>query len=154
MSSPLRNAVHQNRIVRHVREQPQFDLRIVRNNQLPAFARHEGGANLASQLRADRNVLQIGIRRRQPTGGRAGLIEGGVQAAGRRVDQRGQRVDIGALQFGELAIFEHLAGDLVLGGQAFQHIRGGGNGFALSVFHRSGKIQLFEQYFAELRRAN
>ena len=129
--------VHQNRIVRHVRQQAQLDLRIVRHHQLPAFARHKGGANLTAQRGADRNILQIRIRRRQPPRRRAGLIERGVNAAGLRIDQLGQRVDVSALELRELAILQHLARDFVFGRQAFQHICGGRDAFAFAVFHRS-----------------
>ena len=72
---------HQHRIARHVRQQPQLDLRIIGDDQLPARPRHEGRANFAAKLGANRNVLQIRIRRGQPPGGRAGLVEGRVQAA-------------------------------------------------------------------------
>ena len=73
--------VHQHRIARHVRQQPQLDLRIIGDDQLPARPRHERRANFAAQLGADRDVLQIRIRGRQPPRGRAGLIERRVQAA-------------------------------------------------------------------------
>ena len=56
---------HQNRIARHVRQQPQLDLRIIGDDQLPALARDKRRANLAAQFGADRDVLQIRIRGRQ-----------------------------------------------------------------------------------------
>ena len=85
---------HQQRIFREVGQQAQFDLRIVRGQQHVAGFDGEGGANLAAQFGADGNILQIRIGRRQPSRRRAGLSEGGVQAAGGRIQQRGQRVNV------------------------------------------------------------
>ena len=44
--------LHQYRVARHVRQEAQLDLRVIRRDQLPARARHESGADLAPQ-RAD-----------------------------------------------------------------------------------------------------
>ena len=41
------------------------------------------------------------------------------------IDQRRQRVDVGAFQLRELPVFEHLAHNFVLGRQIFQHVRRG-----------------------------
>ncbi len=111
MSSPLPERVDQHRVLRHMREQAQLDLRVVRDDQLPAVARNERRPDFAPQLRLDGNVLQVGIGRRQPSGGRAGLVEAGVDAAGDGVHQGRQRVDIGAFELGELPVFQHLAHD-------------------------------------------
>ena len=50
-------------------EQPQLDLRIVGGDELVAGRGDEGAPDLAALLGADRNVLQIGLGRRQPAGG-------------------------------------------------------------------------------------
>ena len=81
-----------------------------------------------------------------------GLIERGVQPAGLRIDQLGQRVDVRAFELGELPVFEHLTRDFVLRRQALQHVGRGGNGFAFSVLHGRGQVQVFEQNLAKLRR--
>ena len=85
---------HQQRIFRKVGQQAEFDLGIVGGQQHVARLDGECGANLAAQFGADGNILQIGIGRRQPSRGRAGLAECGVQAAGGRIQQRGQGVNI------------------------------------------------------------
>ena len=54
-----------------VRQQPQLDLRVVGVEQDVSRLGDEGGANLAAQLGANRNVLQIGIHRREPAGRRS-----------------------------------------------------------------------------------
>ena len=53
-------------------------------------------ADLAAFLGADRDVLQVGVGRGQPAGRGRRHREGGVHAAGARVDLRLQRVGIGA----------------------------------------------------------
>ncbi len=57
----LRVGAHQQRIAAEMREQTQLDLRVVGGEQLRAGCGGECGANLAAQLGADGNVLQIGI---------------------------------------------------------------------------------------------
>ena len=69
-----------------------------------------------------------------------------------RVDQRRQGVHVSALELGELPVFEHLAHDLVIGRQVFQHVGGGGDGLALSILHGRGQIQIFEQHAPQLLR--
>ena len=103
--------VDEDRVLGHVGEQAQLDLRVIGDYQLPAFAGDEGGADFAAELGLDGDVLQVGIGGRQAAGGRAGLVETGVETAGGGIDQGGQRVDVGAFEFGELAVFEHFADD-------------------------------------------
>ena len=110
----------------------------------------EGGADFASNFGADRDVLQVRIRGREAPGRGAGLIEGGVQASGRRAQERRQRVDVGRFQFRELAVFQHQPRRLMFGGQAFQHVHGGRDGFTLAVLHGLRQIQPVEQNVAQL----
>ena len=69
----------QQRVAREVRQQAQFDLRIVGGEQDVAGFGDEGGANSRAEFGADGNVLQIGIGRGEAAGRRAGLVESGVQ---------------------------------------------------------------------------
>ena len=55
-------------------------------------------ADLAAELGADRDVLQVRIAAAQAAGRRDRLVEAGVHAAGLGIDQLRQRVDVGALQ--------------------------------------------------------
>ena len=71
-----------------------------------------------------------------------------------RVDQLRQRVDVGAFELGELAVLEHLAHDLVIGGEFLQHVGGGGDDLALAVLHRRGQLQIFEQDLARAAAAS
>jgi len=66
---------------------------------------------------ADGDVLQIGIRRRKASRGRHGLVERGVDAPRRAVDQLGQRLDIGRKQFLHAPVFEDQIVDPVFAGE-------------------------------------
>jgi hypothetical protein len=109
---------------REMGQQAQFDLRVVGGEQHPARVRHESRADVTPEVATDGDVLQIGIRGREAPGGRAGGIERGVDAAG-RIHQQRQRVDVGALELGELAIVEDLLHDGVRRRQSLQHVGGG-----------------------------
>jgi hypothetical protein len=135
-----------------MREQAKLDLGIIGYHQLPTLARHERGSDLPSELGANGDVLEIGIRRRETPGGRTDLIKGGVQTTARGIDQHRQGIHIRAFQFRELSIVQHLARDFVLRRQAFQNIRRGRDGLPFSVLHRRGQIHVFEQNLAELLR--
>ncbi len=83
----------------------QLDLRVIGGDEHRAFIGDEGFADLASHLRADRDVLQVRIGRGETPRRRHGLIERGVDAAVGADDLR-QRVDVGSLQFVQLAMLQ------------------------------------------------
>ncbi len=89
-----------------MRQDAQLDLRVIGGEQRPAGLGDERGANLAAQLGAHGDVLQIGVGGAEAAGGRAGLAEARVQAAGGGIDQLGQRVDVGGFELGDFAVFE------------------------------------------------
>ena len=66
----------------HVREHAQLDLRVVGGNQDVARVGDERAADLAPELGADRDVLQVRIAAAQTAGRRDRLVEAGVHAAG------------------------------------------------------------------------
>ena len=70
MSLPSWKACFEGLDVGDVGEQAQLDLRVVDGEQLVALLGHEGAADLAALLGAHRDVLQIGIGRGEPAGGR------------------------------------------------------------------------------------
>src|SRR3546814_1616076 len=70
----------------------QLDLRVVAREQLAPRRRDEGLADAAAVLAADRDVLQVGIARRQAPGRRARLVVAGVHAAGVGIDHLRQLV--------------------------------------------------------------
>ena len=70
----------QQRVGAEVREQAEFDLRVVCGEQLRAGRGGECGANFAAQLGADGNVLQVGIDGGETAGSRGRGLEGGMDA--------------------------------------------------------------------------
>ena len=140
----------QERVAREVGEQAEFDLRVIGGEQDVARLGDEGGADAASEFGADGNILQIRIGGRKAAGGGSGLAEGSVQASGGGIDERGQSVDVGGLQLGELAVVENHAGDGMIFGESFQNIDSSRYGASFAVFHWLGQIQLVEENVAEL----
>ena len=107
-------------------EEPQLDLRIVGRHELQARRGDEGAADLAAVLGADRNVLQIGIGRRQPPGRGRGECVVGVDAVRRRIDEAGQRVRVGRFQLRYLPpVEDHLRQHVALLGELFESARAG-----------------------------
>ena len=100
----LGEGFEQARIVRQVRHDAQFDLRIVGADDTAIRRCDEGGADAPALGGADRDVLQVGVGRRQAPGDRHRLREAGMHAAGGRVDHLRQLVGVGVLQLGEAAV--------------------------------------------------
>ncbi len=110
----------------------------------------EGAADALAFLAADRDVLQVGLGGGQPAGAGIGHREIGMDAAGARVDLRGQPIHVGGFQLRELAPVEHRAGERhVAGGQFLEHrgIGAPGAGLALAA---AGELHLVEQDLAQL----
>jgi hypothetical protein len=78
-----------------VREDAQLDLRVVRGEQRDVRRPgDERPPDAPAERRPDRDVLEVRVARRQPPGGRDGLVERRVQPPVRG-DQRRQRLDVG-----------------------------------------------------------
>ena len=75
----------------------------------------------ASELGSNRNVLQVRIGAAQPAGGGDRLVEAGVHAAGDRMHELRQRVDVGALQLVQPAPVENQPRQLVDQRQLLEH---------------------------------
>ncbi len=103
-------------------------------------AADKGGANLAAQLGADGNVLQIRIDGGEPAGGRGRRLKRGVHARV-GIGQQRQCVDVSRLQFGQMPELEHQARNVVLLRQVLQHILRGGDGFAFAAAGGRGQTQ-------------
>jgi hypothetical protein len=58
----LTEGLEQARIAREVGHDAQLDLRVIGSDDLPAGRRDESFANSSALRRANRNVLQVGIR--------------------------------------------------------------------------------------------
>ena len=138
----------QTRVRRVVGQDAQLHLGVVCGEQDGPFGRHEGLADANALLGADRDVLHVRIRRGEAAGGGAGLVEGGVDAAGRRVDQRRQRVDVGVLELGQAAVREDPRRELVVDHELLEHALVGGVARLGLANHR--QLELLEEDALEL----
>jgi hypothetical protein len=130
------------RFARHVGEDSQLDLRVVGREQLVPRLGDEGRADLAAELGADRDRLQVRARRRKAPGRRDGLVEGRVQAAV-LADQRRERAEVGVEQLRILAPLLDHADDRVLAADRAEDARVGRvAGLALAP---GGQLELLEQ---------
>ena len=146
----LREGFLQTRHIGHMRCQPQLDLRIVGGKQDMARLGDEGLADLATDLGADRDVLQVGIGRAQPPGLRTDQAVAGMHPARLRVDRFLQRIGIGALELGELAPFEYLGRNRrAFARKAFEHALVGRILPALALL-ATLVAERDEQHFAQL----
>ena len=121
----LPKGIDQHGIAGHVREDAEFDLRVVGGNEHVSRVGDERAADLPAERRLDWDVLQVRIAAAQASRRSHRLIEAGVHAAGLRMHQLRQRVDVGALQLHQAAPFEDLTGQLVGERELFQHFNRG-----------------------------
>jgi hypothetical protein len=103
---PVHERLGQVRVLRQVRQQAQLDLAVVRGDQHAALRRDERAADLAPDVGPDRDVLQVGVGRRQPARRRDGLVEARVDPPRLLVDLLLERDEVGAHELGELAVLE------------------------------------------------
>ncbi len=139
----------QPRVTRKVGHDAQLDLRIVGGKNLPAGRCHKGLADAPAFLGAHRDVLQVGIRRGKPPGGRGGLVVAGVYPSRARIDDLGQFLGIGRTQFGQTSIFEDQARQFMFIGNRLQRLFVG-RGLALGCFQHRRQLQLVKQKGLEL----
>ena len=93
-----------------MREKAQLDLRIVSRDEQHAFACNKRATNRSTHFGANRNVLQVWIRRTQSACRRAGLTKRAVNAACCRANRFIERFELGADEFRKLAILKNLLG--------------------------------------------
>ena len=109
-------------IARDRGEQTKLDLGIVGIDQNVVFVLgDEVFAQFSSQLRADRDVLQIRLGRGKTSRCGDGLIERGMNASVLPCDLD-KAVGVSGLQLCDLAVFKNVADDRMVGTQLFQHL--------------------------------
>ena len=106
----------------YVREQAQLDLRIVGVDQHAPRCGNEVFAQLTPFIGAYRDILKVRLGGGKSARCRSGLLELGVYAAV-FISHLEETDDISAVKLGQLAVFEHVAHDLVVGGEFFEYIR-------------------------------
>ncbi len=142
---------HQQRIAAEVRQQAQFNLRVVGGKKLVAGRGGEGGADLASQLGPDRNVLQVRIDRRQAARRRRCGLKRRVHAR-LGIGQQRQRVNVIRFELGEMAILEHQARHIVLLRKLLQHVLRRRDRLSLAANHGRRKTQVRKEHNTKLFR--
>jgi hypothetical protein len=100
----------------------QLDLGVVRRHQLVTGARNEGLPDAAPLFVAYRDVLQVGIGGREPTGRRHRLMIGGVHPPGLRLDHQRQLVGVGGLELGQPTVLHQQLRQLIGLRQLGQHL--------------------------------
>ena len=101
---------------------------------------------------ADGDVLQVRVAAAQPSGRGDGLVEARVHAAGVRVDEQGQRVDVGALQLHQPAPVENHPRQVVRERQLLEDFDGGRRRLRRAGSFEHGQAQPVEQHLRELLR--
>ena len=131
-------------------QQAQFDLGIVRRHQEMARFPDKGAADATPFLGADRNVLKIGIRGGETSGGGSRHGKRCVDPLRGGIDLLYKRIGVGALEFRQLAPLQHAGGQIVtLGGKALENV--GARGTLPAI----GQAHFVKQDLAELfRRTN
>ena len=130
-----------------MRQQPQFDLAVVRIDQNLSFRSGKHRPNPGAKLLTDRNVLKVRFCRGKAAGCGHGHLEAGMDSP-IRADYLQQSVGIGTLQFGERAIVQDLLDDGMLVSELFEDIDiGAPSGLGL-LTRRERK--LFEQDLSKL----
>ena len=133
-------------------EDPQLDLRVVGDQQqLILRPGNEGTADLPAELRSDRDVLQVRVRRAQSPGRRDGLVERGVNPAVSRIHQPRKGLEVGGVQLVELPPRQQRVDDRVPVAELLQH-RGVGGQLSLRGSLAGLQPELLVQDLPELGR--
>ena len=144
----------QDLIFRKVRQYAKFHLRIVRRDQhIPLFG-NESAPDQASQIGPDRDVLQIGIRARQPSSGRARLVERSMDSSGLRMNQRGKSIHISGFKFGNLPVFENQFGNLIGLRKFFEDRLIGAVSSGFARFFHCRQVELLEKNLSQAAWVN
>jgi len=96
-----------------MRQHPQFDLRIIGGDQNAIGRSDKSLTDSFAFERPNRNILQIGIATGESSCSRHCLVIGGMNSAGLRINQSGQRVNISGFEFGKAAISQNFRGQFM-----------------------------------------
>ena len=107
ISAPCFKTVDHLLVAGNVSKDTKFNLGVVSINQRAALPRDKEFAHLSPKFSANRDILDIGFGTADAAGTGFCLVEGGVDPTV-RLYRTGQADDIGAQQFGQLAIIQNL----------------------------------------------
>ena len=107
---------------------------------------NEGFTHLPAQFCTYGDILQVGIRRCEPSGNRPGLVKGSMHPPSSRIDLRWKRIYVSGLEFGKFPVFQNPIDYRVNAAQRLQYIGGGGIETGLRALGavRRGDCQLIE----------
>ena len=146
----VRKGLLEGRNIRDMGEDAQLDLGIVERDERLALIGHERLTDAAAFLGADRDVLQVRVRRGQAPGVGARDRIGGVHAARLRVDVLLKRVGVGGLQLRQLAPIKHAAGQIMLRREVLKNI-GPGRVLARLPFLAARQAHFVKEDVTQLR---
>ena len=109
-------------VLRYMGEHTQLDLGIVGGYIEEPVLRHEGLPYFPAFHPFHGDILEVGIAARQAARGDDHLVEGGMDPAGRLMDQCVKAVHIGALQLRQHPVLEYLGGQGVKVGERVEHL--------------------------------
>ncbi len=142
-------ALRQHRVLGHMSQNAQLDLRIVGGHQhIICLRRLKCLANAFSFLSLDGNILQVGLCAAQPSGGSDRLIEGGVYLPCLPIHQLQNPIYIGGFQFGQLPIGQNIFDKLIILRQSVQYLRIGGIACFCTFYYR--QTHFFKQNHTQL----
>ena len=143
--------VQQPGVLRQMREDTQFNLRVVGRHHDAIRRRDKGGADFSPQLSAHGDILQIWLVRGQASGHGDRLRIVGMHAPRARLDHARQRVGVGRFEFGQATVFKHGFGQRIVLGEFLQHFFVGARRAFTGFFHH-GHAEFFKEDFADLFR--
>ena len=102
-------------------QDPQFNLGIVRTDQLPTRFGKKRLTHLTTEGRADGDVLEVRVAAGETSGGGDRLIEVRMHPAGCGLHQGRQGIHVGAFQLAECAVLQDEVHHRMIPRQALQH---------------------------------
>ena len=132
--------------------QPKFDLRIIGHHEGPPLGGDEASPNRLTSGRSHRDILEIRVRGREPSGCRTGLVEAGVDSPGSLIHSARKNIHVGRLQFLKFPVLEEEPGhDMAHLRQLLEYVRIGRR--AGLGFLENRQLELFEEDHGQLFRA-
>ena len=128
-------------------QHPQLDLGVVRVYEHTPLFCHEKAPHAAAELGAYWNILKVRLQGAYAPGAGLLLVEAGVDPPVRSYDRQ-KSLHIGGAQLCELAVFQYLVNDRVIGAQLLKDVRAGGVAALGLLFDR--EIELFKENHSKL----
>ena len=139
-------------VAAQVSHHSQLYLTVVGREEFTARFRYESLSYLLSVLAPHRNILQVGIARRQASRGSHGLVERCVNPPRSWIDKLRQSIHIRAEEFLQPSVFQDVSHNLVLAFQRLQYLLVGDILSCFCLLRLLHDFHLFKQHLAHLFR--